>query len=124
MVRSGINATNDNLINPIITIRYLYLVVTDTVSSCVSVADTVIITDITNNIIAVIQDPDDLTLTTARSLILMRWSLLRSEYIYIWTDEGNIVEDLFGAVSDSGTFIFIVKSISGCFDDDTVSLMI
>jgi hypothetical protein len=120
----GINGSNEHLINPIITDTGTYtLVVTDTISGCVSLPDTVIITDITTNIVAIIQNPPDLTCFSTIVDIDATGSSTGQNIQYIWFDEtGHIVSTSpFLQVTSGGMFTFVVKdTVSGCFDNDSI----
>jgi hypothetical protein len=83
----------------------------------------VIITDITTNIIAIIQDPTSLTCFSTFVDLNATGSSSGPNIAYIWFDEeGNIVGNSpFIEVTSGGMFMFVVKdTISGCFDNDSV----
>jgi gliding motility-associated-like protein len=120
----GINASNENLPNPIVTEPGTYtLVVTDQVSQCVSLPDEVFIDDITVVIIAIIQDPLTLNCFTTSVDLVSTGSSTGPDIVYTWFDqEGNLISTSPGfPVSSGGMFTLIVEdTISGCFDDDSV----
>ncbi|MEP6795454.1 MAG: gliding motility-associated C-terminal domain-containing protein [Saprospiraceae bacterium] len=120
----GINGSNEYLINPIITVPGAYsLIVTDTITDCISQPNTVIITDITANIIAIIQDPLSLTCFSNFVDLNSTGSSNGPNIGYIWFDKlGNIVSTSpFLQVTSGGMFTFVVTdTISGCFDNDSV----
>ncbi|MEO5905798.1 MAG: hypothetical protein ABIQ11_03680, partial [Saprospiraceae bacterium] len=120
----GINGTNEHLINPVITLPGIYtLVVTDTVSNCVSAPDQIIITDITSNIIAIIQASNGLDCFSTYVDLNATGSSVGPNIIYVWlNDQGEVVGNSpFVEVSSAGAFMFIViDTLSGCFDEDTV----
>nr|MDQ3016878.1 gliding motility-associated C-terminal domain-containing protein [Bacteroidota bacterium] len=122
----GINSNNDNLQDPIILVPGTYtLVVTDNITGCVSAPDTVIITDITTNIIAIIQDPLGLTCFSTFVDLTTMGSSTGENIVYFWIDdEGNVIGDSpIIEVNTVGEYMFIVKdTLSGCFDDDTVTV--
>ena len=115
-----INAGNNHQINPVIKVAGTYtLVVTDTISGCVSLPDTVIITDITRNIVAIIQDPGILTCYSTILNVNTMGSSTGPNIEYIWFDEaGNIISTSPSlVVTSGGTFMFmVIDTISGCFD--------
>jgi gliding motility-associated-like protein len=119
-----INASNEHDPNPVITLPGIYtLVVTDTITDCVSAPDTVVITNIAFDIVAVIQDPISLTCFSTLIDLNATGSSVGPNIIYIWIDEeGNVIGDSpLIEVSTEGTFMFTVKdTLSGCFDNDTV----
>lgn len=122
----GITAYNEHEINPVVTIAGIYsLVVTDTILQCVSPADTVTIVDITNEIIAIIQDPNSLDCFSTFIDLNATGSSNGANVVYIWFNEnGDIVGNSpLLEVTSGGQFTFVVRdTISGCFDQDTVSV--
>ena len=122
----GINASNENLPNPVITVPGIYsLVVTNTTTQCVSLPDTVEITDISVVIIAIIQDPDPSSFDCFITSIDLEatGSSTGPNVVYTWFDEdGNLVSNSPGfPVSSGGMWTLIVEdTISGCFDDDSI----
>jgi gliding motility-associated-like protein len=120
----GINASNEHQTDPVILVPGTYtLIVTNTVTGCISAPDSVFIDDITNNIVAIIQDP--LSLTCFSTFINLDASESSSgpNIVYIWMDdEGHVIGDSPHIdISQPGTFMFIVKdTVTGCFDNDTV----
>jgi len=119
-----INASNEHLVNPIVTIAGTYtLVVTNTVTNCVSLPVNILVEDKTTNIIAIIQDPASLTCFSTFVDLNAGGSSIGPNIEYIWFDEaGNIVSTSpFLEVTSGGMFMFVVKdTISGCFDQDSV----
>ncbi|HEY3387072.1 MAG TPA: gliding motility-associated C-terminal domain-containing protein [Saprospiraceae bacterium] len=122
----AINALNANQANPSITLPGMYtLVVTNTLNGCVSAPDTVIITDITNEIIAIVQDPNSLDCFSTFVDLNASGSSVGTNLIYIWFNaEGEIIGNTpLLEISSGGLFSFVVlDTISGCFDEDTVSV--
>src|SRR6186713_2567571 len=101
------------------------LVVTNTLNGCVSAPDTVIITDITNEIIAIVQDPNSLDCFSTFVDLNATGSSIGSNLIYIWFNEqGEIIGNTpLLEISSGGLFSFVVlDTLSGCFDEDTVSV--
>jgi hypothetical protein len=120
----GINAGNQNLPNPIILVPGLYsLVVTDVASQCVSLPDTVLIVDITTNIVAIIQDPNSLDCFSTFIDLDATGSSVGTNIVYLWFNEDG---DLIGntseiEISSGGMFMFtVLDTISGCFDSTSV----
>ncbi len=120
----GINASNEHLVNPIVTVAGVYtVVVTNTVTNCVSLPVNVTVLDLTTNIVAIIQDPNSLTCFSTFVDLDATGSSVGPNIQYIWfDDQGNIVSTSpFLQVSSGGMFMFVVKdTISGCFDNDSV----
>ncbi|MEO5906678.1 MAG: gliding motility-associated C-terminal domain-containing protein [Saprospiraceae bacterium] len=120
----GINGSNEHLVNPIVTVQGVYtLIVTDTVTDCVSAPDQVVITDITTEIIAIIQNPNSLDCFSTFVDLNATGSSSGPNIIYIWLNEqGEVVGNSpLVEVFSAGEFVFIVKdTLSGCFNDDTV----
>jgi hypothetical protein len=91
----------------------------------VSAPDTVIITDITTEIIAIVQDPNSLDCFSTFIDLDASCSSTGSNLVYIWfNSEGDIIGNTpIIEITSGGMFTFFVKdTISGCFDDDTVSV--
>jgi len=121
----GINASNEHSPNPIITEPGMYtLVVTNTVTQCVSAPDVVDITDISVVIIAIIQDPENPINCYITSVDLdATGSSVGPNIVYTWFDaEGHLVSSSPGfPVTSGGMFTLIVEdTISGCFDNDSI----
>ncbi|MEO6130994.1 MAG: gliding motility-associated C-terminal domain-containing protein, partial [Saprospiraceae bacterium] len=120
----GINASNEYLVNPIVTVAGVYtLVVTNTLTNCVSQPVNVFVEDKTTNIVAIIQAPDSLTCFSTFVDLNATGSTVGPNIAYIWFDEnGNIVSNSpFLEVTSGGMFMFLVKdTISGCFDSTSV----
>lgn len=119
-----INASNEHLVNPIVTIAGTYtLVVTNTVTNCVSLPVNVNVVDLTQNIVAIIQDPTNLTCFSTFVDLNTSGSSVGVNIAYIWFDEsGNILSSSpFLQVTSGGMFTFqVIDTISGCFDDTSV----
>jgi gliding motility-associated-like protein len=122
----GINATNENDVNPVITVPGLYsLIVTDNVSQCVSLPDTVLIQDISLVIVAIIQDPDNLDCFSTTIDLDATGSSSGPNIVYLWYDEdGNpIGSSPILNIQQGGMFTFVVMdTMSGCFEDTSVTV--
>jgi len=120
----GIDATNENLPNPTITEGGTYtLVVTNTITQCVSTPDEVIISDISAILIAIIQDPVSFNCYIDSIDLDAIGSSTGPNIVYAWFDaEGNFIANTPGLeISSGGIFTLIVEdTVSGCFDNDTV----
>jgi len=120
----GINASNEHLVNPIVTIAGTYtLVVTNTVTNCVSLPASVQVVDLTTNIVAIIMDPGSLTCFSTFIDLETTGSSVGVNIAYIWFDEdGQILSSSpFLQVTSGGNFTFqVIDTISGCFDDTSV----
>jgi gliding motility-associated-like protein len=120
----GINASNEHLPNPTISLEGVYtLVVTNTVTGCVSAPDEVTISDISVVIIAIIQDPDDFTCYVDTVGLEAVGSSSGPNIVYSWFDqEGNLLGSSPGLeISSGGMFTLIVEdTVSGCFGNDSV----
>ncbi|HJW28364.1 MAG TPA: hypothetical protein VJ508_03840, partial [Saprospiraceae bacterium] len=122
----GINASNASIPDPVIMVPGLYtLIVTDTVTHCVSQPDTVFIPTIATEVIAIIQDPDQLTCFSTFIDLEATGSTVGPNIVYIWFDQsGNIIGNTATIqIDQGGMFIFVVKdTMSGCFDEDSVTV--
>ena len=122
----GINSQNEHMVSPVITVPGIYsLVVTNTSTECVSLPDTVVITDISTEIIAIVQDPNSLDCFSTFIDLNATGSSTGNNLVYVWfNSEGEIIGNTpILEVSSGGMFTFLVKdTISGCFDRDTVSV--
>src|SRR5690606_26516456 len=120
----GINASNENLPDPVITEPGVYtLVVTDVVNQCASLPDTVVITDIRAQIIAIIQSPGSLDCYTTQLNLEASGSSTGANIVYYWFDEdGNVISNTPNTlVSSEGMFLLeVIDTLSGCFDRDSI----
>jgi gliding motility-associated-like protein len=120
----GIDSSNEHLINPVILVPGVYtLVVSNTITGCISVPDSVVVTDISSNIVAVIQDPLSLNCFSTSIDLDGTESSSGVNIVYLWLDdEGHEIGHTASIdVNSAGTYMFIVRdTISGCFDNDTV----
>jgi gliding motility-associated-like protein len=123
----GISTQNQNETNPVIDLPGVYtLVVTDPETNCSSVPDSVIITDIAFDVVAVIQDAEDLTCySTIISLDALN-STSGENIIYLWENQdGQLMSSSpMIEVGQAGMYIFhVVDTLTGCTDSDTVSVL-
>jgi len=120
----GIDATNENLPNPTIMEEGTYtLVVTNTVTQCVSAPDEVVISDISAILIAIIQDPVSFNCYIDSIDLATVGSSTGPNIVYAWFDAtGNLIANTPGLeITSGGMFTLIVEdTLSGCFDGDTV----
>jgi len=120
----GIDATNENLPNPTIMEGGTYsLVVTNTVTQCVSAPDEVFIDDISAILIAIIQDPESFNCYIDSIDLATVGSSTGPNIVYAWFDAtGNLIANTPGLeITSGGMFTLIVEdTLSGCFDGDTV----
>ncbi len=120
----GINASNEFLINPIVSdTGYYSLVVTDTVTMCQSLPDSVFIYNIAYEVVAIIQDPDNFDCYSTFLSLEGDSSTAGHDIIYVWFDaNGNPIGNTDTLrIGTAGMYVLLVKdTISGCFDMDTV----
>ena len=120
----GIDGSNENLPNPVIDEAGTYtLVVTNTMTGCVSAPDQVVISDISVVLIAIIQDPNNLTCFIDTVNLSSIGSSTGPNIVYAWFDgEGELVSSTPGfEITSGGLFVLVVEdTISGCFGSDSV----
>ncbi len=123
----GINAGNQHLINPEVSTQGLYVLhLMDTIIMCTAIPDTVMVTDISNIVFAVVEEPE------AKSCILQTIELngtastSGSNIVYIWMDSlGNYISDTTViSVVDVGSFmLMVIDTLTGCSDSTTVTVI-
>ena len=99
------------------------LVVTNTVTQCVSAPDEVFIDDISAILIAIIQDPVSFNCYIDSIDLATVGSSTGPNIVYAWFDAtGNLIANTPGLeITSGGMFTLIVEdTLSGCFDGDTV----
>src|SRR5690606_34487646 len=121
----GINASNEHAQNVTVDVEVTYtLVVTDTMTQCVSAPDTVVITNIAVAIVAIIQDPGSLTCYTTTLNLQSTGSTGGPNIVYAWFDNtGALISTSPGpiTISSGGLFILEVRdTLKGCFGDTTI----
>jgi gliding motility-associated-like protein len=126
-VGPGINENNMNAERPLVSIPGEYtLIVMDSISSCSSFPDTMEVMNIQANVLAVVTPPDTLDCFLTSITLDGSASVGGSGTIYRWEDmSGNIlsVSPTFNIDHDGMFLFFVVDTISGCFDSDSIQIV-
>ena len=123
----GIDGSNRNLNSFDVSIEgTYYLFATDTVNGCVSAIDSVVVSDISYNVIALISNLDTLDCYTS-NFSLDGSGSFGSDIIYIWTVEDSVMTtdtSTMLSVSVGGQYVLtVIDTVSGCLGADTVEVV-
>ena len=124
----GINGSNVNSSSFSTNVEGVYTVfVTDTVSGCVSAVDTVVIMDITYEVIAIVQDPGSFDCYTSNLSLNSDGSTNSDHVIYLWFDStGTMISGDTSStinIENPGEYLLtVLDTVSGCFKNDTINV--
>lgn len=114
----GINSTNQSQLNLMLNTPGMYILsLIDTLSLCEAEPDTVFIEDISNEVLAVVAAPEQITCDNNSVSLNASQSTSGQHIVYTWTNAGGNVlgNSLSLSVTQSGNFTLVVEdTLSGC----------